>query len=294
MNIANMLPISICVGISLALLILALFSAPGTKRERKRGETQDEWLYSRFTEKMYDAILGDKDPVAVVKKLGLEYDRYMLACNIINKTPDFKKEVMMRIAALAILGGCFFAMMLTFSVIWLFPGILAYYLLVTRVTSSAYAEAEARKTQMQMELPRFVDLLLPALEANLSIEVAILKTAEYMSGILTEELILSLSKLEIGADSWQSALEDVAHKYEVSSLTAFVSEVINAYKKGTRITEIVARQSYEIRQDALLKAKEKTSKLSTTVMIPILFYKLMPLMAIILIPILFQIFTLLT
>lgn len=272
-------------GLTIFFVILALFSKPRQSTLRKDQNNQDDWLYSNFFESMYDIFCGSADPVAVSKALGLEYDKYMINCNIIGREPNFKMECMMRIV-----GTISFVLGIILSIVFFSPfpiilGIAAFVLLVTRITKTAESSATLKKHKLVQDLPRFVDLLLSALEINMPVELAIIKTAENIPCVVSDELKSSLAEMQMGAKSWQQALEDIAHKYEIDLFSDFVLDIITAYNKGVSITASVTRQSYEIKQNALLTAKERTAKMTTTILAPIVMFKIVPLMVIMMLPI---------
>ena len=78
-------------------------------------------------------------------------------------------------------------------------------------------------------------------------------------------------------------------EYDVGVFSDFVLTLVAAYEKGIPIAETVVRKSSEIKQSNLLEAKERAVKLSNTVLLPVLIFKILPLLAIMLIPIMQQI-----
>ena len=241
-------------------------------------------------EKLYNIFLGNKDPVEVAKAFGLEYDKYMLNCQIINKNPNMKKEAMLRIIGVfSFIGGALTSLLMGLDLIPFFLGIIIYLLCVSRITKNTAKAAENKKTKIMTELPRFVDLLQSALDIGLPIDVAISETAKTVPCTISDELNLSIIQMELGAESWQKALENMAHKYEIGIFSDFVLDIITSYNKGISVKDAVARKSYEIRQSSLLRAKERTAKMTTTILGPIMIYKIVPLLAIMLVPIVKQI-----
>lgn len=286
----NLIPICIFIGISVFLLILLIFSSPQrTRREKAKKEKTNEWLYNNLLEKLYDALFGNYDPAVLSKKLGLEYDKYMINCRVIDKAPNLKKETMLRIIGLiAFFGGTILSLVL-WSFIPAIIGMVTYLLCVTRVTTAVKTAAEIKKSQVLSDLPRFVDLLQAALEVGLPIDVAIQETANDIPGTISTDLKTSIAEMEIGAENWQSALESIAHKYELDILSDFVLDIITSYNKGVSVTNAVARKAYEVKQSALLRAKEQTAKMSSTILMPIVIFKIAPLLVIMMVPIIMQI-----
>ena len=282
---------SLLYGIGAMLFILAAFSSPRKSRLDKETPDDKEWLYSNFLDKLYDAVLEGKDPVRILTSLGLEYDHYMMDCAVINRTPDLKREAMLRIL------GIFFlvlGVLLSIPLLSPFPmliGALVYLMCASYITRSTKSMAQMKKLTLVSEMPRFVDLLLSALEINLPVETAIQLTAENVPCILSDELKRSFAEMRVGAKNWQQSLEEIARKYEVDQLSDFVLDVITSYNKGVSVTDAVARKAYEIKQSALLIAKEKTAKMSSIILVPVTVFKIIPLMVIMMIPVVYEIMT---
>lgn len=68
---------------------------------------------------------------------------------------------------------------------------------------------------MANELPRFIDLFATAAQIGIPVESAIKTTAKEIPCIVSEELLMVMAETEIGAKSWQRALEEVALRYDV-------------------------------------------------------------------------------
>jgi len=287
--------VSICIGLSFLIMFLLLFSKKEkhtiSQADTTDYDNPDEWLYSNFLVKLYNAMFSRFDPVELSKKLGLEYDKYMINCNIIGKTPNFKKECMMRILGLVLLFVGIFLSVVFFNVIPLILGMGAYLLLVSAVTRKVASEAERKRNAIVLDLPRFLDLLLSALEANLPIDIALVKVVENAPCTLSSELKVTIAEMQIGAKNWQQALEEVAYKYEIDLLSDFVLDVITSYNKGLSVAEAIARKTISTKQSALLHAKERVAKTTTSILVPIVIFKIIPLLAIMLIPIAIQILT---
>lgn len=149
--------------------------------------------------------------------------------------------------------------------------------------------AKEKRKRMANELPRFIDLFATAAQIGIPVESAIKTTAKEIPCIVSEELLMVMAETEIGAKSWQRALEEVALRYDVGVFSDFVLALVAGYEKGIPISEIVGRKSMEIKQSNLLEAKERAAKLSNTVLLPVMVFKILPLLIIMLIPIMMQI-----
>jgi len=285
----NLITICVLYGIAVAILVFMAGSIPKKSRLISDG---NEWLFEHFFTKLYNALFGPNvDPVKISKSLGLEYDKYMLDCAIIGKEPDFQIETMKRIVGTF---AFFFSLpvsVILYSTAPLFIGIIAYLLLCSYTVRSVHASAERKKQRIINEMSRFVDLLLSALEINLPIETAIIQTAGNVPCLLSDELKATFAEAKIGAKNWQQALEAIAQKYEIDQLSDFVLNVITAYNKGVSVTDAVSREAYAVRQNALLLAKEQTAKMTSGILFPLLIFKILPLLILLMVPIMIEAFS---
>ncbi len=284
-NTSDLMMICVLYGIAISAAVIVIGSMP--KKSRLVSEN-NEWLIDNFWRKLYNAVFGNTDPVKIIKAFGLEYDKYMLDCSLLGKTPDFETEAMMRvIGTFSFFFGLIFAVIL-YSPFPMVLGIAVYLLLCSYPVRKTHSQAEQRKLRMANEMPRFVDLLLAALEINLPIEIAIKKTADAVPCVLSDELKTTFAETEIGAKNWQQALESIAQKYEVDQLSDFVLNIITAFNKGVSVTDAVAREAFAVRQSLLLSAKERTAKMTSIILVPLVVFKILPLMVILMYPLMLQ------
>lgn len=135
-------------------------------------------------------------------------------------------------------------------------------------------------------------MLHTALIMGFPVDQAIDLTAQNLQDtILADELLKTLAETKVGAYSWQEALEHLASAYGVDTLSDFVLDITNAYKLGSSITDSVARKSKDIKQSNLVAMKERASKLTNTILFPILFFKIVPVIALMAVPIIVQLQT---
>ena len=284
-NTSDLMMICVLYGIAISAAVIVIGSMP--KKSRLVSEN-NEWLIDNFWRKLYNAVFGNTDPVKIIKAFGLEYDKYMFYCSLLGKTPDFETEAMMRvIGTFSFFFGLIFAVIL-YSPFPMVLGIAVYLLLCSYPVRKTHSQAEQRKLRMANEMPRFVDLLLAALEINLPIEIAIKKTADAVPCVLSDELKTTFAETEIGAKNWQQALESIAQKYEVDQLSDFVLNIITAFNKGVSVTDAVAREAFAVRQSLLLSAKERTAKMTSIILVPLVVFKILPLMVILMYPLMLQ------
>jgi tight adherence protein C len=274
-------------GLSIFLFIAGTLGANNGRGERNN----DDWLWARMSEKMYDAIFQDRDPIEISKKFGLEYDKYMIACNIADRKPNIRKETINRVMAILFFFVGIVATILLYSPIPVIVATVIYYLAVTSVTKGVQSSAKRKKQQMKQELPRFADLLHSALSIDMPIEIAIEMISKQLPGVLAREMRYAIAEVQMGAKNWQAALEGLARKFEVDSFSDFVLDLVTAAEKGIPILEAVARKSIEIKQQRLLDAKDKTAKMTTAILMPIAIFKLLPLIILMMLPAFMQVTT---
>lgn len=276
----------ISTGASVFLLVIAIFGGSSRKMGR---QTDEEWLFSNFFEKIYDVVFPHGDPQEKAAKLGMSYDKYIRNCRILRVTPNWKSEAGMRLVGIFCF--CVSAALAIFlqNIIVAVLGIFILFCLGPYQEQQIAKDAKARRRCLAADLPRFIDLFATAVEIGVPVESAIKTTAQDIPCVVSEELLLVMAETELGAKNWQRALEEVALKYDVSVFSDFVLALIAGYEKGIPISEIVVRKSAEIKQSNLLEAKERAAKLSNTILLPVMVFKIIPLLAIMLIPIMMQI-----
>lgn len=134
-------------------------------------------------------------------------------------------------------------------------------------------------------MPRFLDLLETALYIKMPIETAISMTAQSIPGILSEELLKSYEDTRSSEISWMRILEKIAKKYNVDCLNSFVQDVTTSSSKGVSVYDSIVRQNEHAKQSRMLAIEEKADKTKTTILFPVFIFKLIPIMATFLFPV---------
>ena len=238
-----------------------------------------------------EKIFRGHNAEVIANHIGIATDKYAFSCNVLGREPHMEMIVFIRLFTISMfLIGMLASLLLKNYIIAICVAFISFYAFIL---PTSLVQSKARKRQAEFEgcLPRYLDLLQTALKVQIPVAAAIKITAESVNGLLSEELLRSLAKSEIGAENWQSALYEVAEKYEVDAFSDFVMDVVTAFSKGTDISESVERQCRDIKQTSLLKAKENASKVTSTILIPIAIFKMMPLMVMLFLPIIIQLMT---
>lgn len=146
------------------------------------------------------------------------------------------------------------------------------------------------KEQVAAELPRFLDILQTELIVGLPIETSIYIICEKFDSLISREFLEALNEMELGISGWQQALEKVAAKYDIETLSDFVLDVSTSYMKGVSITDSVVRKTKEVKETHLLNIKERAGKATNTMLIPMAIFQFIPLIVLIMFPTMIQIF----
>lgn len=280
MSFLNLDVISLIAGISV-FLIIALIGVLIVARRKSvvLKETGDK------SRDMYEEYIGG-DIQVILKKLGINPSEYVSYCKIVNIQPDYYSLILFRIAGLAVLfSGVVAGILLSnyyIMVVAMFLGLITMNGNKNRIKKDALR----RKELFNLEIPRFLDMLHSALAANIPIQSAIEFTVEHLDGVLAEEMKYALAETEMGAKSWNEALFDVANKYENNNFSDFALDLTTAYNKGTSVEDSVARKSRQIKDSNMLTAKEKATGVASKVLVPVVIFKMIPLLGAMLIPIL--------
>lgn len=258
-------------------------------RQLRTKKPDEAWLFHDWSIALYDLFIKS-EPARFGKKIGFDVPSYLHDCEIADMTPQPKDVIMKKLLGYAVLGvfGILGLLLANFFVI-LFSLVFAVPLLFFPAQKASKA-AKVKKFRMIEELPRFIDLLGTALLINLPVEEAILTTAKSLpDSLIAREFLKAIAGTRLGVYDWQAAMETMSRKYEVDVLSDFSMDLINSYNKGVPIADAVARKSKDIKQANLLTMKERATRLTSTILLPVLGFKVLPLLALLCIPIIQQI-----
>lgn len=292
-SVPQLIALLIGTTIFFAVILVGVIKDEIDNKHSRKPRSEDEWLFSRWDTKLYDAFI-QTPPEKVLKQLGFEQEKYLKDCAVIkNFFPNFKKLAADKLIGFGIIILSMFAFILTGvsgSIIYIITAMAGYILYMGDV-NKVKKQAQQRRLQLQTELPRFLDLFQTALYINMPVNEAIVITAQHLKGtIIADELLASMAETHVGAVSWEMALQDIATKYEVDNFSDFVLYLITGYEKGLSIYDVVRRQTIEAREHALISAEENANRVNTAILVPIMVYKLIPLILIVAFPIMLQFF----
>lgn len=267
--------------------LLALIYEYGNRNSRYKKENTSDWLFYHFNNRIYSAIYGHKDAYEVAGRLGINVKDYYRNCILTKTEPE---PVKMVVEYLYGCGMLFISVIFTafFSPVFLLLGVLSFAFLTQKNTSKVKKKATAMRLKVENELPSFLELLATALDVGLDIDTAIEVLSLRRDTLLAKEFLTTLNDVKLGAAGWQIALEKVAEKYELDTLSDFVLDVTVAYNKGISVANSVERKAKDIKYRHYLNVKERAGKTENTILIPIALLQFVPMITFVLLPTLVQ------
>ena len=222
-------------------------------------------------------------------KLGINIEKYYKNCQLTRTRPNAKRLIVNTIYGFAAFLVSILLSLLV-SPVFAALGVFLFFYLVFFEQQRLNSKAEEMKEQVAAELPRFLDILQTELIVGLPIETSIYIICEKFDSLISREFLEALNEMELGISGWQQALEKVAAKYDIETLSDFVLDVSTSYMKGVSITDSVVRKTKEVKETHLLNIKERAGKATNTMLIPMAIFQFIPLFVLIMFPTMIQIF----
>lgn len=284
--------ISLCMGAAILIFIIFLTAMQYSKSNKHSvygKNNPDDWLFHNFYLKVYSAFFGIKEPEDVSIKLGINIEKYYKNCQLTRTRPNAKRLIVNTIYGFAAFLVSILLSLLV-SPVFAALGVFLFFYLVFFEQQRLNSKAEEMKEQVAAELPRFLDILQTELIVGLPIETSIYIICEKFDSLISREFLEALNEMELGISGWQQALEKVAAKYDIETLSDFVLDVSTSYMKGVSITDSVVRKTKEVKETHLLNIKERAGKTTNTMLIPMAIFQFIPLIVLIMFPTMIQIF----
>lgn len=124
---------------------------------------------------------------------------------------------------------------------------------------------------IKKQLPDAMDLLCVCIEAGLSFDASLLKVAEKLHGPFIDELMVVYREIQMGITR-REALQHLCDSTTLDELKTFSSALIQAEQLGIPINNVMRSQSDQLRIERSQEAKEKGSKASIKMLIPMLLF----------------------
>lgn len=154
---------------------------------------------------------------------------------------------------------------------------------------SLYSKAEKRKEKVKKALPDLLDLLYVSVEAGLGFDLALKRSAEKMSGPLSEEVIKTLNEISRGRGR-EDAFRGLARRVGAEELGNFVTAIIQTEQLGSNIANMLRIQSVTMRRSRRQRAEEKAAKMPIKMLFPLIFFMFPSLFVVLLGPALINIY----
>ena len=151
--------------------------------------------------------------------------------------------------------------------------------------------AELRKIEIFHSLPDILDLLTISVEAGLSLNAALIKTADNYqdeNNPLIKEINTVTQEIRVGKPRAE-ALKSLAERTMVDDIKAFVAMLVQTEKFGTSLGRTLRTYSDSLRMKRKQLAEERAAKTSTKMLVPLILFVFPALMVVILGPAFFKI-----
>jgi tight adherence protein C len=126
-----------------------------------------------------------------------------------------------------------------------------------------------RRSEIQIDLPDVIDVLVVCVEAGLTFEAAIEKVVEKYDHALANEFGRAMQEVRLGRPRLE-ALNDLGRRTGVEELNNFVQAIIQSEQLGSGVSRILRIQSDELRTRRLVSAQERGAKASLKMLLPML------------------------
>ena len=128
---------------------------------------------------------------------------------------------------------------------------------------------DARRTEMRLDLPDVIDVLVVCVEAGLTFEAAIERVVEKYDHALAAEFGRVMQETRLGRPRLE-ALNELGRRTGVEELNNFVQAIIQSEQLGSGVSRILRIQSDELRERRMLVAQERGARASLKLLLPML------------------------
>lgn len=149
--------------------------------------------------------------------------------------------------------------------------------------------ATARQVKIKKSLPDVLDMLYISVEAGLSFDSAMKKTAAKMKGPLTQEINRAMDDITKGKER-EDALRSIGTRSQVEDVSSFITAVIQSELLGANIANMLRIQSVTMREKRRQRAEEEAMRIPLKMLFPMIFLMFPALFVIILGPALINIY----
>jgi tight adherence protein C len=133
--------------------------------------------------------------------------------------------------------------------------------------------ADRREARMVVEFPTVAELLALAVSAGEGAVGALERVCRLSQGELADELRRCLADARAGANL-PTALQGLADRTGLLSLSRFVDGIIVAVERGTPLADVLRAQAQDVREDGRRTLMEQGGRKEILMMVPIVFLTL--------------------
>jgi tight adherence protein C len=126
-----------------------------------------------------------------------------------------------------------------------------------------------RRSEIQIDLPDVIDVLVVCVEAGLTFEAAMERVVEKYDHALADEFGRVMQEVRLGRPRLE-ALNDMGQRSGVEELNNFVQAIIQSEQLGSGVGKILRIQSDEMRMRRLVTAQERGARASLKMLLPML------------------------
>ncbi len=145
------------------------------------------------------------------------------------------------------------------------------------------SKVKDRQEVLQKELPDVLDLLSVCVAAGLGFDQSLLRVNQYMNTPFGEEIGRVIAEMEIGI-SRANALRNMASRLKIQDVSSFISVIVQSDTLGFSIADTIHQQADQMRILRKQRVQEKAQRLPVKMLVPLAFFILPALLAIIIGP----------
>ena len=128
--------------------------------------------------------------------------------------------------------------------------------------------AEARETEVEIQLPDVLDQLTISIEAGLGFDAAMFRLVDTTEGPVVDQLARALQDIRLGIPR-DEALRGLAERTESPDLRTFANAIAQAGKHGLPLGNVLRAQAAEAREKRKFRAEERAHKVPVKILMPL-------------------------
>ena len=152
-----------------------------------------------------------------------------------------------------------------------FVGILLLAFGQVWVDGHLWALARKRSTEIEKQLPDFLDVLAVTVSAGLGFRRALDRVVENTSGPLADEFNLALHQMDLGTPR-RDAFRALRDRNDAGSLNQFITAVLQAEELGAPLTEALVEIATDMRQNTRQQARRRAARTAPRIQLVVVFF----------------------